>query len=101
MQLENWIAAINAIAVYDDVVLFEAKEFAIAAMNDEYDYDVDLLRKFIAEDDAPLNENETCWQHKEMLAAIELYEDEQHWEAGALLAMAMMKRSKSYETAFC
>ena len=101
MQLKNWFAAIAAAAVYDDEVLIEAQKFALAAMQDEYDYDVSVLRKLIAQDKAPMDDSETCWQHKEMLAAIELYEDEQHWEAGAELAMATLKRSKSYETAFC
>jgi len=100
MQRDNFIAAINAVAVYNDPVLAEAQQFALAAIRNTYDYDVAVLRTLMEEDDAPLD-GEACWQHKELLAAIAQYEDEHHWEAARDMLHAMLTRSYAYEQAFC
>jgi hypothetical protein len=100
MQRDNFIAAINAVAVYEDPVLAEAQQFALAAIRNTYDYDVGVLRKLLVEDDAPIDE-EACWQHKEILAAIAQYEDEMHWEAARDMLHAILTRSYAYEQAFC
>jgi hypothetical protein len=100
MQRDNFIAAINSVAVYNDPVLAEAQQFALAAIRNTYDYDVAVLRTLMEEDDAPLD-GEACWQHKELLAAIAQYEDEHHWEAARDMLHAMLTRSYAYEQAFC
>jgi hypothetical protein len=100
MQRENYVAAINSVAVYDDPVLEEAQQFALAAIHGTYDYDVGVLRRLMEEDDAPID-GEACWQHKELLAAIAQYEDEMHWDAARDMLHAMLTRSYAYEQAFC
>jgi hypothetical protein len=100
MQRENFIAAINAVAVYDDPVLMEAQQFALAAIQGTADYNSAPLSESIAEDLAPTGE-EHCWQHKELLTAIAQYEDEQLWDAARTAMHAMLNRSYAYEQAFC
>lgn len=104
MQLENWSAAINAVAVYDDAVLAEMQKFARYCLTSSAEwYDTSVLEQRLAEDVERIGRDckEPCWQHAAITAAIETYKDGCDWDAAQELLHAMLRRSYSWEQCFC
>jgi hypothetical protein len=101
MQYANYASVVNAINCYDDTVLREAQQLALAITQHNEDYCTDSLFDAInASVDDLFDANNTCWQHKELREAIDLYNDEQAFDALHLLCVAMLQRSCAYQYAF-
>jgi hypothetical protein len=99
MQYANYASVVNAINCYDDTVLREAQQLALAIAQHNEDYCTDSLFDAVNEsvDDLGM---QACWQHTEMRSAIEQYNDECYSTAIYELVIAMLKRSSAYEQAF-
>lgn len=104
MQLENWCAALDAVAVYEDAVLVEMHRFARYCLTSSADwYDTALLEQLLTEDVERIGRDckEPCWQHDAIRDAIETYKDGCDWNAAQALLHAMLRRSYSWEQCFC
>lgn len=104
MQLENWLAAIDAVAVYEDAVLAEMRQFAqVCLENTDTWYDTAVLERLLAEDRDRIGRDceEPCWQHAAIRSAIETYKENRDWDAARELLHAMLRRSYSWEQSFC
>jgi hypothetical protein len=99
MQYANYASVVNAINCYDDTVLYAAQQLALAITLRNEDYCTDSLFDEInaSVDDLGM---QTCWQHKELREAIDLYNDEQAFDALHLLCVAMLQRSCAVQYAF-
>lgn len=104
MQLENWQAAIAAVALYEDAVLAEMRKFALYCLTSSAEwYDTSVLEQLLAEDQERIGRDydRPCWQHAAIRSAIETYKDGCDWDAAQELLHAMLRRSYSWEQTFC
>ena len=100
MQHSNYAALVNSINAYDDSVLYEATQFALA-LCEHNDYCTDALFDAINDSvDELVDAEKACWQHTELREAIDLYNNEHEFEALHLLCAAMLQRSYAWQCAF-
>lgn len=100
MQYENYAALVNSINAYDDIVLYEAKQFALA-LAQQKDYCTDALFDAINDSvDELFDAHMPCWQHTQLREAIDLYNNEQAFDALHELCAAMLTRSYAVQVAF-
>lgn len=102
MQYENYAALANSINAYDDIVLSEAKQFALAICAHNDNYCTDALFDAINDSAIELGRDavQTCWQHTQLRECIDLYNDEQAFDALHELCAAMLMRSYAVQVAF-
>jgi hypothetical protein len=103
MYANDFAKVVNAIALYEDIVLYEAKRFADALCNNDDNFCTDALHDAINDDAVELGANEAkraCWRHADLRAAIDLYNDECSFDALCALTVAMLQRSITYQLAY-
>ena len=102
MQYANYANVVKAVNCYDDVVLYEAQQLALAICAHNDSYCTDALHDALNEsyDDMGRDADMQCWQHKQLREAVDLYNEERAFDALRELAVAMLVRSSAWEQAF-
>ena len=99
MNYDSYADVVEAIEVYDDIVLYEARKLALAICKRNANYCTNNIVNAINDSVDELT-MQSCWQHKELRDAIELYNNEDADDAVREIVIAMIRRSYAWECAF-
>ena len=99
MNYDSYADVVEAIEVYDDIVLYEAKKLALAICKRNTNYCTNNIVDAINDSVNELG-MQSCWQHDELRNAIALYNSEDIDYAVREIVIAMIRRSYAWECAF-